>query len=124
MTRREPPTWTPDRDRLASACGITPVSFGKPIPPNTWCHYCGFLATTRDHVVADSAGGARAWWNLVPACADCNSTKADRQACSCMFCIRAIALWHFGYRREGATHRDKKHRNKANRRMRQQCESS
>jgi hypothetical protein len=93
-------------------CGITPVTFSEPIRPRTWCHYCGFLATTRDHIVPDSVGGARNWWNLVPACDDCNNAKADRQACTCMFCLRAIALRHLGYRRSGKSYRDKKNNRK------------
>lgn len=114
MMKREPPRW-PHQDPVARECDVTPVAFGVPIPPNTWCHYCGFLANTRDHIVPDSVGGAKAWWNLVPACIDCNNGKAERQACACLFCLRAIALWHLGFRRTGASHRDKKNRNKRNR---------
>ena len=110
-----PPHCKPEHDRLATQCDITPVTFYTPIPSGTWCHYCGYLANTRDHIVPDSAGGSRAWWNLVPACQECNHAKADRQSCSCLFCLRAMALWAHGYRRAGASYRDKKNRHKANR---------
>lgn len=115
--RREPPNCKPYNDLLARECGITTVAFGTPIPSNAWCHYCGFKAEARDHIVADSVGGAKAWWNLVPACIACNDEKADRQSCSCMFCMRAIALWHLGFRREGASYRDKRIRKKQNKRL-------
>ena len=39
---------------------------------------------------------------------DGDESKADRQACSCRFCLRAIALWHLGYRRTGMSYREKK----------------
>ena len=110
--KREPPTCKPWADPVAKECDITPVSFKNPVPPNTWCHYCGFLATSRDHVVPDSVGGAKAWWNLVPSCHDCNLGKADRQACSCEFCLRAIALWHLGFKRTGRSYRDRKNNRK------------
>ncbi len=110
--KREPPTCRPQDDRIARECGITPVAFGTPIPADAWCHYCQYQANTRDHVVPDSAGGAKAWWNLVPACLSCNDGKADRQACACMFCLRALALWHLGFRRTGQSYRDKRNRKK------------
>lgn len=42
------------------------------------CVYCLSPATTLDHVVPISAGGAHAKDNLVPACKSCNSSKRDR----------------------------------------------
>jgi hypothetical protein len=111
LAKRRPPEWAPATDRLAKQCGVTPVSFKKPIPPMTWCHYCDFLATTRDHVVPDAAGGADAWWNLVPSCVTCNSDKGTRQACSCMYCLRAIALWSLGFRATKLPRAEKRRRN-------------
>lgn len=108
MARRRPPTWPPHTDRIAKECGVTTVTFNDPIPARAWCHYCGYLAESRDHVVPDSVGGARDWWNLVPACHACNGTKQDRQACACLYCLRAIALWHLGYRRKGQSYRERK----------------
>lgn len=111
MTRhRRPPTWHPRTDDLARDCGVTTVSFNNPIPDETWCHYCGFLADSRDHIVADSVGGVDAWWNLVPSCKPCNEGKADRQSCACLFCLRAMALWSFGFKRIGSTRAEKKKR--------------
>jgi hypothetical protein len=112
--RREPPTCKPWLDHLVIECGITPVRFNSPIPPNTWCHYCGFLADSRDHIVPDSLDGSRHWWNLVPACKACNEAKDDRQACACLFCLRAMALWHLGFRRTGKSRREKKSGHPAN----------
>ena len=42
------------------------------------CVYCGSSATSIDHVVPRSRGGAHTWDNCVAACRTCNSKKADR----------------------------------------------
>ena len=42
------------------------------------CVYCGAPATSLDHVVPKSRGGAHAWENVVSACGRCNHVKADR----------------------------------------------
>lgn len=42
------------------------------------CAYCGGRATTRDHVLPRSRGGADSWDNLVAACVTCNNRKDDR----------------------------------------------
>lgn len=46
------------------------------------CQYCGerfeYDDLTMDHVVPKSAGGRRTWTNIVAACRECNSRKADR----------------------------------------------
>lgn len=42
------------------------------------CVYCGAAATSLDHVVPRSRGGAHAWDNVVAACGRCNHLKADR----------------------------------------------
>ncbi|MGW1074210.1 HNH endonuclease [Streptomyces sp. NPDC002537] len=42
------------------------------------CAYCGRRATTVDHVVPRSRGGADSWLNTVAACAEDNHRKADR----------------------------------------------
>ena len=42
------------------------------------CGYCGAKATTWDHILPKSRGGAEVWLNLVAACAPCNGRKADR----------------------------------------------
>lgn len=42
------------------------------------CGYCGAPATSIDHVVPRSRGGAHSWENVVAACARCNHRKADR----------------------------------------------
>lgn len=42
------------------------------------CVYCGGAATSLDHVVPKSRGGAHTWENVVAACGRCNHTKADR----------------------------------------------
>ncbi len=42
------------------------------------CAYCGAHATTVDHLVPQSRGGAWSWLNTVAACSPCNSRKADR----------------------------------------------
>lgn len=42
------------------------------------CAYCGARAATVDHILPRSRGGASTFANLVAACRDCNSVKADR----------------------------------------------
>lgn len=42
------------------------------------CVYCGAPATSLDHVVPRSRGGAHSWDNVVSACGRCNHVKADR----------------------------------------------
>lgn len=42
------------------------------------CVYCGRRATTVDHVLPRSRGGADTWGNLVAACFACNNRKGDR----------------------------------------------
>ncbi|MCD0483275.1 HNH endonuclease [Streptacidiphilus sp. ASG 303] len=42
------------------------------------CAYCGRRATTVDHLVPRSRGGADSWLNTVAACAEDNQRKADR----------------------------------------------
>ncbi|WP_069812007.1 HNH endonuclease [Streptomyces sp. TP-A0874] len=42
------------------------------------CAYCGRRATTVDHLVPRSHGGADSWLNTVAACAEDNHRKADR----------------------------------------------
>jgi 5-methylcytosine-specific restriction endonuclease McrA len=42
------------------------------------CAYCGGAATTVDHVLPRSRGGADSWLNTVAACARCNHRKSDR----------------------------------------------
>ena len=42
------------------------------------CGYCGRTATTIDHVLPRSRGGANSWLNTVAACGGCNQRKGDR----------------------------------------------
>jgi len=42
------------------------------------CAYCGGAATTIDHVLPRSRGGANSWLNTVAACGGCNQRKGDR----------------------------------------------
>ena len=42
------------------------------------CCYCGRGATTIDHVLPRSRGGADSWENLAACCLACNNTKGDR----------------------------------------------
>ena len=45
---------------------------------NQRCGYCGVSATTIDHIVPRSRGGADSWENLVACCLKCNNIKGDR----------------------------------------------
>lgn len=42
------------------------------------CGYCGKPASTIDHILPRSRGGANAWANTVAACGRCNNRKGDR----------------------------------------------
>ncbi|GAA1943233.1 HNH endonuclease [Microbacterium aquimaris] len=42
------------------------------------CGYCGASASTIDHVIPRSRGGADSWENLVACCLRCNNVKGDR----------------------------------------------
>ncbi|MFE1644397.1 HNH endonuclease [Microbacterium sp. P01] len=42
------------------------------------CAYCGKTASTIDHVLPRSRGGADTWENLVACCLRCNNVKGDR----------------------------------------------
>lgn len=42
------------------------------------CAYCVRTATTVDHVLPSSRGGANSWLNTVAACGPCNQRKGDR----------------------------------------------
>ncbi|UVE94740.1 HNH endonuclease [Dietzia sp. B32] len=42
------------------------------------CGYCSARATTVDHVIPRSRGGAHGWENCVASCAPCNHRKADK----------------------------------------------
>ncbi|MFB8386928.1 HNH endonuclease [Microbacterium sp. NPDC055910] len=42
------------------------------------CAYCGTPASTIDHVLPRSRGGADSWENLVACCLRCNNIKGDR----------------------------------------------
>lgn len=45
---------------------------------NRTCGYCGRGATTVDHVLPRSRGGANSWLNTVACCGRCNQRKADK----------------------------------------------
>ena len=42
------------------------------------CGYCGKAASTIDHILPRSRGGADSWENLVACCLRCNNMKGDR----------------------------------------------
>ena len=42
------------------------------------CAYCASSASTIDHVIPRSRGGADSWENLVACCLRCNNVKGDR----------------------------------------------
>jgi 5-methylcytosine-specific restriction endonuclease McrA len=53
------------------------------------CAYCGGPATTIDHVVPRSRGGANTWLNTVAACVGCNQRKGDRTPSEARMPLRA-----------------------------------
>lgn len=82
-----------ENDELAKRYGIPRLSFMMRMPVGYKCHYCDKAGTTRDHIVPDSKGGSNLWFNLVPACVDCQRKKADGVGdCDCMYCLRSRKL--------------------------------
>lgn len=82
-------------DELAKRYNIPRLSFETRMPVGYDCHYCGKArgGITRDHIVASSIGGSNMWFNLVPACVDCQTKKADGVGdCTCLYCLRARKL--------------------------------
>lgn len=63
------------------------------------CHYCIAAATSFDHIVPVSLGGASypghpGSRNLQPACQECNGAKAGSlPTCCCRRCQRALTWW-------------------------------
>ncbi|THG29856.1 HNH endonuclease [Naasia lichenicola] len=56
-----------------------PVSRRGVLRRDAWrCGYCGHSASTIDHVLPRSRGGADSWENLVACCLRCNNVKGDR----------------------------------------------
>ena len=68
------------RARMAGVeCTFTLVEAGELFDEYVGlCAYCQESATTLDHVVPISKGGAHSKANLVPACKSCNSSKHDK----------------------------------------------
>lgn len=61
------------------------------------CHYCGGPADTDDHIIPRSKGGPTKRWNIVDACAKCNTAKADLlPICICGKCQNALRAFHEG----------------------------
>lgn len=70
------------------------------------CHYCnhtvkiakdssdnGKRVATREHIVPRSFGGTWAKHNIILACMDCNSKRANEYFyCGCDFCLKAYEL--------------------------------
>nr|WP_246361159.1 HNH endonuclease [Haloechinothrix aidingensis] len=54
------------------------------------CAYCGSKATTVDHVVPRSRGGAHTWQNCVACCSKCNHRKADRLLAELGWTLRTV----------------------------------
>jgi 5-methylcytosine-specific restriction endonuclease McrA len=66
----------PKCDRYRNRLENVRNGLGKPTKVIGACHYCGDLATTRDHVIPRSKGGGGAG-NIVPACEPCNRRKGS-----------------------------------------------
>lgn len=57
------------------------------------CAYCRGHATTIDHVVPQSRGGAWTWANTVAACGSCNERKGNRTPAEAGMRLR-VDPWH------------------------------
>ena len=54
------------------------------------CGYCGGVASTIDHVLPRSRGGANTWENTVAACGRCNQRKGDRTPAEARMPLRSV----------------------------------
>lgn len=54
------------------------------------CAYCGGSASTIDHVLPRSRGGADSWENLVACCLRCNNIKGDRTPVEMGWALRTV----------------------------------
>jgi 5-methylcytosine-specific restriction endonuclease McrA len=60
------------------------------------CGYCGRTASTVDHVLPRSRGGAHTWLDTVAACGGCNQRKGDRTPSEARMPLRpapAVPAW-------------------------------
>jgi len=55
------------------------------------CQYCGSAATTLDHVMPVSRGGAWSFSNLVAACSRCNAKKGARTPAGASCAVGALS---------------------------------
>ncbi|SDH55227.1 HNH endonuclease [Microbacterium sp. 77mftsu3.1] len=89
-----------ETDQVLARAPFPALSMNRQMLRNLFCHYCMREATTRDHVVAKARHGVNSYFNLVPACGPCNSTRGSSPSgCSCEFCTRARWLFDMGHRR-------------------------
>ncbi|MDY7085580.1 MAG: HNH endonuclease [Actinomycetota bacterium] len=56
------------------------------------CAYCGRVASTIDHVLPRSRGGANSWLNTVAACYPCNQRKGDRTPAEARMPLRVVPV--------------------------------
>ncbi|WP_250004182.1 HNH endonuclease [Actinoplanes sp. M2I2] len=56
------------------------------------CAYCGRAASTIDHVLPRSRGGANSWLNTVAACYPCNQRKGNRTPAEARMPLRAVPV--------------------------------
>ena len=69
------------------------------------CGYCGKAASTIDHVLPRSRGGADSWENLVACCLRCNNVKGDRTPQEMQWELRYHAAAAARRAVDGARHR-------------------
>jgi hypothetical protein len=63
------------------------------------CHYCNNKSTSWDHIIPWSMRGRSAFFNMVPACDDCqDKKKANFPTCDCKKCVIAVIRWMNGDR--------------------------
>lgn len=65
-----------DRSKLASKGQA--INTRTILARDSWeCAYCGEIANSIDHIIPVSRGGKHTFRNVIAACRDCNSRKAD-----------------------------------------------
>jgi 5-methylcytosine-specific restriction endonuclease McrA len=81
--------WRHSRGPAWSRAGVLARDRGR-------CGYCGRPASTIDHVLPRSRGGANTWLNTVAACGGCNQRKGDRTPSEARMPLRtapAVPTW-------------------------------
>ena len=102
------PVWSAtevwDRPSVIVLTRYVRVPYGRSVPVSRRgvlrrdehrCGYCDGTASTIDHVIPRSRGGADSWENLVACCLRCNNVKGDRTPAEMGWSLRVVPRMPF-----------------------------